>query len=855
MSLPFLPEYRDQAPRTLTTGVTGSVPGGAAAMTVALCTTACKSRNFQYAGLEYAQECWCGNTISAPGAPAASGCDKPCRGNATEYCGGSNRHLRGGVDDPKAILNPSPRPTESLLRSRSATGIPTGWSYRGCYVDNANGRILVNTQPSSTTQTNDKCIAACVAAGYSVAGMEFANECYCGNALINGAALAAESQCDKKCSGNAAQTCGGASRMTIFATGNLTVLPVPVPQKTNLPGKWEYKGCLAEGVGKRIWKYQTILTKTNSATECLSRCSQFGYMAGGMEYGSECFCGDVVDIETAGGTVRPESECKTICPGDPRFYCGGGSRLTWYAWSLDDPLYKWSYPSGNAAGSYKFFVPGVVVPLITTLGVNGKVTFVEKAGTGPPNSTGAFELDPSLAGDFSKAWRTMRGLKTDVFCAAGMTLPDKAGRQITVGGWSGTSTFGIRLYWPDGSPGTASVNDWQENAAEIKLQRGRWYPSGMIMSNGTMLIVGGQDGSNGAPVPNLEVLPRVGGVIEMDWLRRTDPYNLYPFLFVLPGGGIFVGYYNEARILDPVTFNTVRTLPQIPGNVNNPGAGRTYPLEGAAMMLPQYAPYSDPVTMLICGGSTNGASLVTDNCVSIQPENPSSNWTIERMPSQRVMPCMAALPDGTFLIANGATKGVAGFGLATDPNLNAVLYDPSKPINQRMSVMANTTVARMYHSEAITLQDGRVLISGSDPQSVAYPEEYRVEVFEPPYILNGLPKPAFTITNKDWGYGQQIQITITAGDSSNMRASLLGAVSSTHGNSMGQRTIFPKLSCAGNICTVTAPPDNKICPPGWFQLFILDGPTPSMSTFVRIGGDPAELGNWPQSKTFTKPGV
>ncbi|KAL8845523.1 MAG: hypothetical protein Q9176_000159 [Flavoplaca citrina] len=436
-----------------------------------------------------------------------------------------------------------------------------------------------------------------------------------------------------------------------------------------------------------------------------------------------------------------------------------------------------------------------------------------------------------------------------------MTLPDKAGRQINVGGWSGTSTFGIRLYTPDGSPGTASINDWQENAAEIKLQKGRWYPSGMIMSNGSMLIVGGQDGSNGAPVPSLEILPRVGGVIEMDWLRRTDPYNLYPFIFVLPGGGIFAGYFNEARILDPATFETIRTLPQIPGNVNNPNAGRTYPLEGAAMMFPQYAPYSDPVTMLICGGSTNGASLVTDNCVTIEPENPSSNWTIERMPSQRVMPCMAPLPDGTFLIVNGATKGVAGFGLATDPNLNAVLYDPRKPLNQRMTIMANTTIARMYHSEAITLQDGSVLISGSDPQSQAYPQEYRVEVFEPPYMLSGAPRPAYTITNKDWAYGQQISITITAGDSSNMRASLLGAVSSTHGNSMGQRTMFPGFSCAGNTCTVTAPPDAKICPPGWFQLFILDGPTPSMSTWVRIGGDPAQLGNWPASKTFSKPGI
>ena len=225
------------------------------------------------------------------------------------------------------------------------------------------------------------------------------------------------------------------------------------------------------------------------------------------------------------------------------------------------------------------------------------------------------------------------------------------------------------------------------------------------------------------------------------------------------------------------------------------------------------------------------------------------------MPSQRVMPCIAALPDGTYLIVNGAQQGVAGFGLANTPNLNAILYDPTKPVNQRMSVMANTTVARLYHSEALVMQDGRVMVSGSDPQDGKNPEEYRIEVFEPPYALSGLPKPTYTITNTDWSYGQQVQITITSGNIANIKVSLLGAVSSTHGNSMGQRTIFPAISCAGSTCTITAPPDNKVSPPGWHQMFVLDGPTPSMSTWVRIGGDPAQLGNWPPSSSFTKPGI
>jgi hypothetical protein len=166
---------------------------------------------------------------------------------------------------------------------------------------------------------------------------------------------------------------------------------------------------------------------------------------------------------------------------------------------------------------------------------------------------------------------------------------------------------------------------------------------------------------------------------------------------------------------------------------------------------------------------------------------------------------MAGLPDGTYLIANGGQHGVAGFGLGGAPNFNAILYDPSKPINQRMSVMANTTVARLYHSEAIVLLDGRVMISGSDPTgdynspAGSWPEEYRVEVFTPPYLLNGAARPSFTVGNTDWGYGANVAFTSSV---AGVRVSLLGSVSSTHGNSMGQRTLFPAVSCAGTTCTV-----------------------------------------------------
>ncbi len=216
---------------------------------------------------------------------------------------------------------------------------------------------------------------------------------------------------------------------------------------------------------------------------------------------------------------------------------------------------------------------------------------------------------------------------------------------------------------------------------------------------------------------------------------------------------------------------------------------------------------------------------------------------------------MVSLPDGTFMILNGAHQGVAGFGLASDPNFNALLYDPTQPVGSRFSILGNTTIARMYHSEATLLPDGRVLVSGSDPETPGLPEELRIEVYIPPYLSQGLTQPVVTVPNTDWAYGGQYQINVQLFQGQAMRVSLVAAVSSTHGNVMGGRVIFPAFTCQGNVCTVTAPPNAKVSPPGWHQLFILDGPTPSHGVFIRIGGDPGQLGNWPNLPGFTPPGI
>jgi hypothetical protein len=65
-----------------------------------------------------------------------------------------------------------------------------------------------------------------------------------------------------------------------------------------------------------------------------------------------------------------------------------------------------------------------------------------------------------------------------------------------------------------------------------------------MLPNGSILVIGGETGSNANPQPNLEIVPKPAGgdtVVPLDWLARTDPFNLYPFVIVLPSTHLFVG--------------------------------------------------------------------------------------------------------------------------------------------------------------------------------------------------------------------------------------------------------------------------------------------------------------------------
>ena len=387
-----------------------------------------------------------------------------------------------------------------------------------------------NEQADSATLTIEKCISTCVGLGYVVAGLQYSQQCFCDNFARNGASLTTDTDCAMTCSGDNTEKCGGPNRMSVYSNSALQVYQPPTAQKTGLPGSWKYQGCLVDDGVKHTFPYQLINTQNNTATSCLKRCSGFGYMSGGMEYGNECYCGDYSDIVAAGYGFAPEVDCNMGCSGNATSICGAGNRISYFNWT-GTPITQWNYASGNAAGSYKFLIGGPIIPLMATLGLNNKVMFMEKFGTEPTaNSTGVYELDLASLNNYNQAFRPLH-VKTDIFCSAGLVLPDKTGRQIDIGGWSVASTYGIRFYTPSGSAGVWGTTNWQENVEELSLMSGRWYPTAMIMANGSILVVGGEVESNGAPVPSLEIIPKPAGVtspLYCDYLNRTDPNNLYP---------------------------------------------------------------------------------------------------------------------------------------------------------------------------------------------------------------------------------------------------------------------------------------------------------------------------------------
>ena len=255
---------------------------------------------------------YCDNSAQNGGGPAAdgnTGCSMQCQGDSNEICGGPDR-LSVWEHNLTGLASTSPSSTTGIGGATATNGSGNGngggatsptpsnavnatailpWKYQGCYTDNSpNGRTLKNQQPDNKTLTVESCIAMCTSLGYTIAGMEYSDQCFCDNYIRNSPSLVSDAKCSMGCAGNSGEMCGAGSILSVYSNGTMTDYLNPTPQNSSLPGSWKYQGCLADNDAvDHVLPYKMVFPTNNSNTNCLSICQQFGYGAGGTEYAQE----------------------------------------------------------------------------------------------------------------------------------------------------------------------------------------------------------------------------------------------------------------------------------------------------------------------------------------------------------------------------------------------------------------------------------------------------------------------------------------------------------------------------------------------------------------------------------------
>ena len=92
------------------------------------------------------------------------------------------------------------------------------WEYAGCGTDSITARVLVGDHESNDQMTVETCVDYCTSKGFSVAGLEYARECYCGNDIgTTGAPVpGVMGNCMMKCVGDSGEYCGGYAAISLY---------------------------------------------------------------------------------------------------------------------------------------------------------------------------------------------------------------------------------------------------------------------------------------------------------------------------------------------------------------------------------------------------------------------------------------------------------------------------------------------------------------------------------------------------------------------------------------------------------------------------------------------------------------
>lgn len=246
------------------------------------------------------------------------------------FYGNGSRAYDFGYPRVQAGDDPFPNPDLASTSTANKTVYAGNMTLQGCYSDNTGERTLAYTAYDSSSNTIEMCTQTCVNAGYTVAGVEYGSQCYCGNAIGGEADLVVSVACNQACAGNSSETCGAAGRINIYSNGQPTQLEAPGQPDAVLDSPanvyYDFLDCYSEATSGRALSAKSYSdTKNMTLENCAAFCSGYKYF--GVEYAQECYCGSCFN---AGASIIDNGKCSMTCTGDSTEYCGAGNALSVY---------------------------------------------------------------------------------------------------------------------------------------------------------------------------------------------------------------------------------------------------------------------------------------------------------------------------------------------------------------------------------------------------------------------------------------------------------------------------------------------------------------------------------------------
>ena len=203
---------------------------------------------------------------------------------------------------------------------------------------------------------------------------------------------------------------------------------------------------------------------------------------------------------------------------------------------------------------------------------------------------------------------------------------------------------------------------------------------------------------------------------------------------------------------------------------------------------------------------------------------------VASMANARTYHLETILPDGNVLVTGGGpTTAATDLANGIRP---AELWSPA---SETFTTLASMNASRLYHSIALLMPDGRVLISGGGraADGAAPTDQLNCEFYWPPYLFKG-PRPVIGSAPATLTYNQTFSVqSADAGRIAKVSLMRLGAV--THAQNMSQRFVPLSFTVSGSTLTVNAPVDSNLAPPGYYMLFLVDGNgVPSVAAITRL---------------------